>query len=132
MVQNYTWYKFEEAKPKEGSVVLVQDGGLITKDNPKGIALGNCWGYSMTVVALNSHTPAFYPDFRPEFWATLGNENPKDIFEKPPYLDVTKEVYPPYEAEWRFRGRPAKKKSVEPEAEEIDIDDIDLEDEDLY
>ena len=134
MVQHYIWYKFAEAKPEEYKLVLVQDKRLVNPTNPQGIGLGYCWGYSMQVVTMSKDSHAIVDqDFRPEFWSTLGNEKPEDIFEKPKYNDVEEKIYPEYHTEWHFKGRGRKRTEPEVEAEEIDLEDeIDLDDDNLF
>lgn len=134
MVQEYKWYKFESDVEKEGGrpeqwkQVLVQDDRLKNPCNPQGIGTGFCWGYDMTIVYMNKDGQfEILEVFRPAFWATVGNDDPKEIFEKPPYLDVSKKIYPEYHTEYQFKSR-GRKRVEEPEEdfEEVDLDsDID-------
>lgn len=121
------WYKFQSDTPKEAGrpgewkMVLVQDDRLKNQNNSKGIGLGYCYGYDMTVVYLTKDNKfETVQPFRPAFWATLGNDDPKLIFEKPPYVDVTEKIYPDYNVEFRFKGR-KKAEQIEETFEEIEL-----------
>jgi hypothetical protein len=145
MIQGITWYKFESETPKEGGrpqewkLVLVQDDRLKNPCNQQGIGLGFCWGYDMDVTFMDKdgHFNTL-TGFRPAFWASLGNDDPKDIFEKPQYRDVKEpSPYPEYSIEFKFRERGRKRKLIEmpEEAEELDLDEddeLDLDDENLF
>lgn len=129
MEQKYVWYRFSEGKPEEYKIVLVRDKRYASNVNPLGVALGYCTGYEMQVmIPREGYKPEVLQNDRPEFWSTLGNDDPNEIVEKPQYNDVSKKIYPDYYAEYKFRGRGGKRKIEEPEEifeeEELE-DDID-------
>ena len=140
MVREYTWYKFESdtakegGRPEEWKLVLVQDDRLKNPCNPQGIGLGFCWGYDMSIVYMDKNGHFIEEQsFRPAYWSTLGNDDPKEIFEKPPYQDVkAPSPYPEYSVEYKFKERGRKREVFVPEEEAVELDLDDEVEEDLF